>query len=212
MSKRRARAMAKTAEGGGEEKNLTSVATKWTLACPCFPVLEVDMSMIYVEQRAVLVSSHTPKDHRRSSCAAWAPGSRVQARGRPSSAPSRRPFPDRRRSRQRDRGVYLAGVTLDDNVSTLAEGRALLGVGEGGSSRDGLEGLLVLLVVVGLTDRQKLRVSTDIQSRSPARGLRRAHGLSLGGKKNGSEGLGRQRCESARERGGSSVRPRCQTW
>lgn len=40
--------------------------------------------------------------------------------------------------------MYLAGVSLDDDVSTLAEGRALHGVGEGGSGGDGLEGLLVL--------------------------------------------------------------------
>ena len=46
--------------------------------------------------------------------------------------------------------LYLAGVTLDDNVSTLAEGRALHGVGEGRSGGDRLEGLLVLLIVLGL--------------------------------------------------------------
>jgi hypothetical protein len=64
------------------------------------------------------------------------------------------------RSTRKGGGAHLAGLALDDNVSTLAESRALHGVGEGSSGGDRLEGLLVLLIGLGLWERQRDNVSS----------------------------------------------------
>lgn len=153
---------------GTSEARLTSVATKWTLACPCFPVLEVDMSMICAQQTHK--NTHTQSANafrtppspaaRLSFCCAPerqqadALKKAVRARRGPSSQPLAPQQHAASSSRRRPLAAlakvsrtYLASLSLDDNVSTLAEGRALHGVRERSSGRDRLERLLVLLVV-----------------------------------------------------------------
>lgn len=142
---------------------------RWTLACPCLPVLEVDMSMIC----GASSMPHGPGRESKGSSSAPALGSPSCARAvrSPRRASPRRASRARGTSREARNGAlrrldssraHLAGVALDDNVSALAEGRALLGVGEGRAGRDGLERLLVLLVVVlrRREDGQLLRVAT----------------------------------------------------
>ena len=66
------------------------MATRWTLACPCLPVFEVDISTIL--------------------------------QGRPTSDPSQHLcFPP----------LQTTLRTLDDDVTVLAQGRALHGEGQG---------------------------------------------------------------------------------
>lgn len=149
-----------------------SVAIRWTLAWPCLPVFDVDMSMICRRgvRRAVGQKRRARKRRRCrrrrhgsasyasysdcytprtadavARCSAW----QSRAAGPAQHAYSRCPCPSPAAPPHASpaAATHLARAALDDDVSALAKSRALHRVGERGTGVGRLEVLVVDLVV-----------------------------------------------------------------